>query len=51
MEITQHELRKAYRLLKQERRSEGGKSFRKFKNAEVQQLVLAKAQELQTQNN
>ena len=51
MEFTKHELKKAYELLKQERKAEGGRSLRKFENAEVQQLVLAKAQELQTQNN
>ena len=46
MEITQRELKYAYKLLKKERRNEGGKKLRKFSNPEVQQLVLAKAQEL-----
>lgn len=51
MEITQHELKDAYKLLKKQHKNEGGKNLRKFSNPEVQQLVLAKAQELQTQNN
>lgn len=46
MDITQHELKNAYRLLKKESRNQGGEKLRKFSNPEVQQLVLAKAQEL-----